>query len=118
MGEPGLGMVMKGTITMSKTRSYRWRPAPWRVGQSGESAGQEVPSSAAPAEEGKKKTGTVILVLVGAATVAFGVMELLGITRVFATPAPALPVATSPLLPPLPTTVPPPAVPAPVPGAK
>lgn len=72
---------------MVTRKSYRWRPAPWRVGQKGLPQSQAIPASSLP-EEGGKKTGTIVLVLVGAATVAFGVMELLGITKVFA-PAPA-----------------------------
>lgn len=78
-----------------KQQQYRWRPAPWRVGEDAPSAGGE--PAAAP--EGKKKAGTIALVVLGAGAVAFGMLELLGVTKVFAA-APAVP----------------PPVPAPAPG--
>jgi hypothetical protein len=46
---------------------------------------RKAPAYFQPEERGK--TGTILLVMVGVATVAFGVMELLGVTKVFAKPA-------------------------------
>lgn len=95
---------------MSHQRSYRWRPEPWRVGQK-VAVPRRVPTYSQPEEGGK--TGTILLVLVGVATVAFGVMELLGVTKVFAKPS-AGP-APAPAAAAVPAAVPatPPVVPAP-----
>lgn len=103
---------------MTAKKSYRWRPAPapWRVGQR-DVSDQQTDASSPPAEGGKKSTGTIVLVLVGAATVAFGVMELLGVTKVFAPPpvplppgtvlpAGTLPATGTPVIPPLVPAVP------------
>lgn len=92
-----------------KQRQYGWRPVPWRVGEDAPPAGGE---PAAATEGDKKKTGTIALVVVGAAAVAFGVMELLGITKVFAAPPPPVLPATSLAPGAVPPVAPVPAVPA------
>jgi hypothetical protein len=85
-----------------KQQQYRWRPAPWRVGEDAPPAGKE--PAAAPEGE-KKKIGTIALVVIGAGAVAFGVMELLGITKVFA-PPPVVPAPGIPGAAPAPGAVP------------
>lgn len=95
---------------MSTKQQYRWRPAPWRVGQKGNGSVPAAPPYGVP-EEGSKKTGTVLLVLVGASVAAFGILELLGVTKVFAPAPAAVPPGTVPGALPA-TTGTPPLVPA------
>lgn len=103
---------------MPTNQQYRWRPAPWRVGASnGGKAAAPAPEETSTEEGGKKKTGTVLLVLVGASAVAFGVMELLGITKVFA-PTPTVPAALPPGTAPVPGTTPAPGTVAPAAAPK
>jgi hypothetical protein len=87
---------------MWRNPPYRWRPASWNVGKKGQSPSMVVvrPSSPRPVVVTQEKSGgSIFAVILGVAAVAFGVMELTGVTHVF-TPAPKPPVApTTPAAP-------------------
>lgn len=80
---------------MPTNRQYRWRPAPWRVGESNGGKAVATTEEKTTEEGGKKNGGTIALVLLGAGAVAFGVLELMGVTKVFTT-APTVPAALPP----------------------
>jgi len=77
---------------------YRWRPASWNVGKKGQSPSMVVvrpsPTPRPVVVTQEKSGGSLFAVILGVAAVAFGVMELTGVTHVFGTtpaPKPAAP---------------------------
>jgi|SRR5579871_3758106 len=100
---------------MWRNPPYRWRPASWNVGKKGESPSMVVvrpsPTPRPVVVTQEKSGGSIFAVILGVAAVAFGVMELTGVTHVFASPA-----AAAPKPPAAPGAAPAPGTAAPAPG--
>lgn len=67
---------------------YRWRPAssPW-IGAKGQApATVVVRTPPSPVVVTEKNSGALIVAVLGVGAVAFGIMELMGVTHVFTTP--------------------------------
>jgi hypothetical protein len=87
---------------MAKKPNYRWRPAPWKVGQKKAQPtvviNPPVPASPSIVVTQGKSAGTTIALVLGLGAVAFGVMELTGVTHVFSS-APPPPPPPKPVVP-------------------
>lgn len=89
---------------MAKKPNYRWRPAPWKMGQPRKAQPTVVvnpPAAPSVIVTESKGIGSTIAVVLGLGAVAFGVMELTGVTHVFSssTPPPPPKPATPPAAP-------------------
>ncbi len=78
---------------MAKKPNYRWRPAPW-MGQPKKGQPTVVvnpPAAPSVVVTESKGIGSTIAVILGLGAVAFGVMELTGVTHVFSSTTPPPP---------------------------